>query len=144
MRVLVIHGPNLNLLGVREPEIYGSQTLEELNARVAVAAKAESIDVRFEQYNGEGQIIDALHAARTAYDAVVINPGAYAHYSHAIADAIRGIGIPVVEVHLSNIAARDEFRRTTVTGAACRGCIGGFGAESYVLGLRAAKELVAK
>ncbi len=142
MRVLVIHGPNLNLLGIREPEVYGSQSLDDVNELIAAAAKDDGIDVRCEQYNGEGQIVDALHAARTRYDAVVINPGAYAHYSYAIADAIRAIAIPVVEVHLSNIAAREEFRRTSVTAAACRGCIGGFGPRSYLLGLRAAKELL--
>lgn len=137
MRVLIVHGPNLNLLGEREPDVYGTQTLAEIDVAIAVAAKELGIDVRCEQHNHEGHIIDALHAARRDCDAVVINPGAYSHYSYAIADAIRAIGIPVVEVHLSNIAARESFRRRSVTGAACRGTIGGFGACGYVLALRA-------
>src|SRR5579862_230755 len=135
MRVLILHGPNLNLLGEREPAVYGTQTLAEVNDVILAAAEHIGIDVAFAQYNGEGQIVDALHAARNQYDAVVINPGAYAHYSYAIADAITAIGIPVVEVHLSNISAREAFRRTSVTASACRGTIGGFGVKSYILGL---------
>jgi 3-dehydroquinate dehydratase-2 len=137
MRVLVLHGPNLNLLGTREPEIYGSQTLGDVNDTIAAAASELGITVKCEQYNGEGQIVDALHAARTAYDCVVINPGAYAHYSYAIADAIAAIQIPVIEVHLSNVAAREEFRRTSVTAASCRGTVSGLGPLSYVMALRA-------
>jgi 3-dehydroquinate dehydratase-2 len=144
MRVLVIHGPNLNLLGDREPEIYGTQTLDDVNDLIATSANDFGMNVTCAQYNGEGQIVDALHAARGTADAVVINPGAYAHYSYAIADAIRSIGIPVIEVHLSNIHARDEFRRTSVTAAACRGTVGGFGAQSYVLALRAAAKILEK
>ncbi len=137
MRVLVVHGPNLNLLGDREPEVYGRQTLAEVDERIAAAARALDFDVSCEQYNGEGQIIDALHAARGVYRGVVINPGAYAHYSYAIADAIAAIGIPVVEVHLSNIAAREAFRRRSVTAAACRAVVSGCGAAGYELALRA-------
>jgi 3-dehydroquinate dehydratase-2 len=96
------------------------------------------------QYNGEGQIIDAIHTAREVYDAIVINPGAYSHYSHAIADAIASIPIPVVEAHLSNIAAREEHRRTSVTAAACAGTVSGFGPYSYVLALRAAMKIQGK
>ena len=140
MRVLVIHGPNLNLLGNREPEVYGSQTLADVNDIVSTAAADLGVDVGFEQHNAEGAIIDALHAARGRYDGVVINPGAYSHYSHAIADAIAAIVIPVVEVHLSNIGAREEFRRNSVTARACRGSIAGFGAIGYVLALRALVE----
>lgn len=140
MRVLVIHGPNLNLLGNREPDVYGSQTLAEINEIVVTAASDLAIDVRCEQYNGEGAIIDALHAAREQFDGVVINPGAYGHYSHAIADAIAAIVIPVVEVHLSNVHAREEFRRVSVTARACRGTISGFGAFGYVMALRALAE----
>ncbi|MBV8067813.1 MAG: type II 3-dehydroquinate dehydratase [Candidatus Eremiobacteraeota bacterium] len=143
MRVLVLHGPNLNLLGEREPHIYGKQRLEELNEAIARAAKELDIKVTCEQYNGEGAIVDALHAARSRYAGVVINPGAYAHYSYAIADAITAIAIPVVEVHLSNIAAREAFRRTSVTAAACRGVISGLGAAGYVLALRALREITA-
>jgi 3-dehydroquinate dehydratase II len=143
MRVLVLHGPNLNLLGEREPHVYGNQRLEELNAAIVRAAKELDINVACEQYNGEGAIVDALHAARSKYAAVVINPGAYAHYSYAIADAISAIAIPVVEVHLSNIAAREAFRRTSVTAAACRGVISGLGAAGYALALRALRDMAA-
>jgi 3-dehydroquinate dehydratase-2 len=144
MRVLVIHGPNLNLLGDREPEIYGRQTLDDVNELIATSAADLGLDVRCEQYNGEGQIVDALHAARATTDAIVINPGAYAHYSYAVADAIKSIGIPTIEVHLSNIHARDEFRRTSVTAAACRGTVGGFGPLSYVLALQAIAKILEK
>ena len=144
MTVLVLHGPNLNLLGTRQPEVYGKQTLSELDDLIKTAAANLGIDVRCEQYNAEGDIIDALHGARGQYDGVVINPGAYAHYSYAIADAIASIGIPVVEVHLSNLAAREEFRRISVTAAACRGSISGFGAPSYVLALHALRDLQEK
>jgi 3-dehydroquinate dehydratase-2 len=140
MRVLVLHGPNLNLLGVREPEIYGTQTLADLNREIVDAAAGFGIAATCEQYNGEGQIIEALHAARGVYDAIVINPGAYAHYSYAIADALRSIGVPAMEVHLTNVAARDEFRRVSVTAAACRGSISGLGSSSYVLALRSLAE----
>lgn len=141
MRVLVIHGPNLNLLGEREPEIYGTQTLADIDASIAALARELDIEVRCVQHNSEGAIIDELHAARSTYDAVVINPGAYSHYSYAIADAVSAIRIPVVEAHLSNIAAREVFRRTSVVAAACKGSIAGFGAESYGLALRAAVDL---
>ena len=144
MRLLVVHGPNLNLLGEREPEIYGSQTLAEVDRAIAAAGKDLGFDVSCEQHNSEGAIIDALHQARTTHGGVVINPGAYAHYSYAIADAIGAIRIPVVEVHLSNIAARETFRRTSVTAAACRGVVSGFGAQGYVLALRALAEILAK
>lgn len=142
MRVLVIHGPNLNLLGDREPEIYGTQTLDDVNDLIAAAAGELGIDVRCEQYNGEGEIVDALQAARRQYDAIAINPAAYSHYSVAIADAIAAIGIPVVEVHLSNLAAREEFRRVSITARACRGSIAGLGPAGYALALRALKELL--
>jgi 3-dehydroquinate dehydratase-2 len=144
MRVLVIHGPNLNLLGDREPEIYGTQTLDDVNELIATSAADLGLQVRCEQYNGEGQIVDALHAAQATADAIVINPGAYAHYSYAVADAIRSIGVLTIEVHLSNIHARDEFRRTSVTAAACRGTIAGFGPLSYVLALQAIAKILEK
>jgi 3-dehydroquinate dehydratase II len=137
MRVLVLHGPNLNLLGEREPRIYGSQTLAEVNEQISAEARQLGLDVQCEQYNGEGQLIDALHAARKQYGGVIINPGAYAHYSYAIADAITAIGLPVIEVHLSNIASREPFRRKSVTASACRAVVSGLGASGYVLALRA-------
>ena len=143
MRILVLHGPNLNLLGERQPEIYGSQTLDEINDAIANAGAVMGLEVRCEQYNGEGQIVDALHAGRKIYAGVVLNPGAYAHYSYAIADAVSAIGVPVVEVHLSNVAAREAFRRTSVTAAACRGVVSGLGSAGYLLALRALKEILA-
>jgi 3-dehydroquinate dehydratase-2 len=138
MRVLVIHGPNLNLLGEREPEVYGTQTLAEIDARIAQLAGELKVDVRSVQHNSEGAIIDELHAARGDYDAVIINPGAFTHYAYAIADAIAAIGIPVIEVHLSNIFARETFRRVSVVAPVCAGTISGFGVDSYLLALRAA------
>jgi 3-dehydroquinate dehydratase II len=143
MRVLVVHGPNLNLLGEREPDVYGTQTLAQIDEAIGAAAKALGLDVRCEQHSGEGAIIDALHEARKSCSGVVINPGAYAHYSYAIADAIAAIGIPVIEVHLSNVAAREPFRRTSVTAAACRGVVSGLGVSGYLLALRALAELLA-
>ncbi len=144
MRVLVIHGPNLNLLGERQPEIYGSQSLAEIDSALAREGRELGLEVRCVQHNGEGHIIDALHAARGEYDAIVLNPGAYAHYSHAIADAVASIGIPVVEVHLSNIASREPHRRVSVTAAACAGSISGFGLSSYLMALRAVREIHGK
>src|SRR5579859_8244391 len=115
MRVLVIHGPNLNLLGERQPEIYGTQTLAETNELISATARELAIDVEFTQSNIEGEIVDAIQGARNRVNAIVINPGAYSHYSLAIADAIASINIPVIEVHLSNIAGREDARRTSVT-----------------------------
>jgi 3-dehydroquinate dehydratase-2 len=140
MRVLVIHGPNLNLLGEREPGVYGTQTLEDIDRAIGALARDLSIDLRTVQHNGEGAIIDELHAARSSYDAVILNPGAYTHYSYAIADAIAAIGIPVIETHISNTQAREAFRRTSVVAPVCKGTIAGFGAQSYLLALRAAAE----
>jgi len=144
MRVLVIHGPNLNLLGERQPEIYGRQSLDEINEFIRTSARDLGLEVDFSQHNGEGEIIDAIHAARTTYDAIVINPGAYSHYSYAIADAIASVKIPVVEAHLSNIAGREAHRRTSVTAAACAGSVSGFGQNSYVLALRAVAQIQGK
>lgn len=144
MRVLVLHGPNLNLLGDREPEIYGTQTLVELNQVIVAGATNLGMEALCEQHNAEGAIIDALHAARKSYAGIVINPGAYAHYSYAIRDAITAIGIPAIEVHLSNIAAREAFRATSVTAAACRGVVSGFGVFGYLLALRALDDILAR
>ena len=138
MRVLVIHGPNLNLLGEREPAVYGSRTLAAIDAAIAALARELSMDVTCVQHNSEGAIIEELHAARKTNDAVVLNPGAYTHYSYAIADAIAGISLPVIETHLSNTQAREAFRRTSVVAPVCVGTIAGFGAQSYLLALRAA------
>jgi 3-dehydroquinate dehydratase II len=137
MRLLVIHGPNLNLLGERQPEIYGTTTLAEVNDAIAATAREIGAFVDCVQFNSEGEIVDAIHRARVTFDGIVINPGAYAHYSYAIADAIASVKIPVAEAHLSNIAAREAHRRVSVTAAACVGSISGFGVNSYLLALRA-------
>ncbi|HEY9085810.1 MAG TPA: type II 3-dehydroquinate dehydratase [Candidatus Tyrphobacter sp.] len=144
MRVLVIHGPSLNMLGERQPDIYGTQSLADIDAALVQAGRELGVEVHSVQMNGEGGIIDHLHAARHEYDAVLLNPGAYAHYSYAIADAIASIRIPVIEVHLSNIAGREAHRRVSVTAAACAGSVCGFGARSYLLGLRAARDFLEK
>jgi 3-dehydroquinate dehydratase-2 len=109
LTVCLIHGPNLNLLGTREPDVYGRETLADVNRRIEEHARTLSLDVRLFQSNHEGAIIDTIHGAREWADAIVINPGAYTHYSHAIADAIRGVGLPTVEVHLSNVMPAKSF-----------------------------------
>lgn len=144
MRILVVHGPNLNLLGERQPEIYGTQTLADIDAALLRESKALGVELHAVQHNGEGEIVDALHAARREYDGIIINPGAYAHYSYAITDAIASLSIPVIEVHLTNIAAREVHRRTSVTAAACKGSISGFGGRSYAIALRALVEALKK
>lgn len=132
MKVLVINGPNLNLLGTREKDIYGTYTLEKINESITVEAEKYGIAVDFMQSNHEGAVIDAIHAARGKYDYLIINPGAFTHYSIAIRDAIKAVELPAVEVHLSNIHAREEFRRHSVTAPVCMGQISGFGAAGYL------------
>lgn len=140
--VLVLHGPNLNLLGSREPAVYGSTTLAEINAALVRLGHELGITVETLQSNHEGVLIDAIHGARGRHDAILINPGAYTHYSIAIRDAIAGVELPVVEVHLSNVHKREEFRRHSVIAPVVVGTIAGFGQESYNLGLRAAARLI--
>jgi 3-dehydroquinate dehydratase-2 len=134
-RILVVHGPNLNLLGEREPDIYGAMTLDELNGVIREYAESKNVDVTFFQSNHEGAIIDFLHENRKNADGVVINPGALTHYSYALRDAIAGIQLPTVEVHLSDIHAREEFRKTSVTREVCIAQISGLGKESYLRGV---------
>lgn len=136
MKILVLHGPNLNLLGTREPHIYGKDTLEDINARLRERAARDNIELRIVQTNHEGVMVDELHRARTdGFDGVLLNPGALTHYSYALRDAIAAIEKPVVEVHLSNIFKREEFRHRSVITAVCVGHIVGFGWRSYLLGL---------
>jgi 3-dehydroquinate dehydratase-2 len=141
-KILVLHGPNLNLLGEREPEVYGSLTLDEINQRLAETGRELDIEVRCYQSNNEGELIDALHAARRSVQGVIFNPGGYTHTSIALRDAITAINLPVVEVHLSHIHAREEFRRHSVIAPACVGTIAGFGWRSYWLALLALKEML--
>ena len=136
-KVLVIHGPNLNLLGRREPDIYGSQTLEEINAQLATRAGELNMQLRTLQSNSEGEIVSAIHAAASWADAVIINAGAYTHTSLAIADAIQGVHLPTIEVHMSNVFARESFRHQSFLSPVCRGVICGFGAQSYLLAFQA-------
>lgn len=141
-RILVVYGPNLNLLGEREPQVYGRATMEDINAQLTDLARREEVEVEFFQSNSEGAIIDRLQAARKTVGAVVLNAAALSHYSYALRDAIAAIQIPVVEVHMTNVLARGEFRTNLVLAPACKGLIFGFGANSFVLGLRAAIALV--
>ncbi len=141
MKVLVLHGPNLNLLGAREPEIYGSMTLDEINVKLVELGRSLGAEVKCLQSNHEGALIDALHDARAWANGVVFNPGGYTHTSVALRDAITAIEISVVEVHLSNVYAREDFRHTSLISAVCKGKVVGFGWKSYMLGLRALLEL---
>ena len=142
MKILVLNGPNLNLLGMREPGVYGTDTYEAVCDRIRDHAAARQMQVDFFQSNSEGALIDQLHAAMGTYDGVVLNAGAYTHYSYAIRDAIAAIRLPVVEVHMSNIHAREEVRHTSVIAPVCKGQIAGFGANSYLLALEALEAIV--
>jgi 3-dehydroquinate dehydratase-2 len=137
VRVLVLHGPNLNLLGTREPEVYGRSTLGDVNGFLTDIAKSRGVKVECRQSNYEGEIIDWIHQARGEFSGIVINPGGLTHTSVALRDAISGVALPTIEVHLSNIHARESFRHTSLTAAVCVGTLAGFGVNSYRLGLTA-------
>jgi 3-dehydroquinate dehydratase-2 len=140
--IYVLNGPNLNLLGTREPEIYGDETLDDIAGQVEDAAREAGVQIDFRQSNHEGHLIDWLHEANAeGAKAVLLNAGALTHTSLALYDAVRSIRVPVIEVHISNPAAREEFRRHSYVGMAAKGCIAGFGANSYLLALKAALEL---
>lgn len=143
-KILVIHGPNLNLLGKREPDIYGKFSLGDINKKIKKVAKEKKVSVDFLQSNHEGEIVDAVGSSPKKYDAIVINPAAYTHTSVAIRDAVSAIDVPVVEVHLSNIYRREEFRHKSLVAASATGQISGFGVNSYLLGVLAAIELIKK
>ncbi|MBS6475330.1 MAG: type II 3-dehydroquinate dehydratase [Clostridiales bacterium] len=137
MKLLVLNGPNLNLTGTREVGIYGSKMLAQIEETLRAEAEARGVELDFEQTNSEGGLCDFLHGAINRYDGVILNAGAYTHYSYAIRDAIAAVRLPVVEVHMSNIHAREEFRHTSVLAPVCKGQICGFGWVSYLLALEA-------
>lgn len=140
-KILVIHGPNLNLLGEREPNVYGDNGIDVLNSNIIDRAKEQGLECEIFQSNHEGAIIDKLHSARKNFDGVIINAGAYTHYSYAIRDAISAIKIPCIEVHISNVDARDAFRANSVIAPVCKGSISGFGFGSYYLAVQALSEM---
>jgi len=142
MKIVVLHGPNLNLLGTREPEIYGSMTLEDINTQLLELGKGFGAELKCRQSNHEGALIDALQDAQMWADGVIFNPGGYTHTSVALRDAIAALKIPVIEVHLSNVYAREEFRHHSMISAVCKGKIVGFGWRSYTLGLQALAEIL--
>ena len=143
-KILVIHGPNLDLLGQREPGVYGKTTLKQIGAELRKIAKAEKIKLETFQSSHEGEIVEKIGKARGKFDCILINPAAYTHTSVAIRDAISAVSIPTVEVHLSNIYAREEFRHTSLISAVAVGQVSGFGLDSYRLGLKAAIEIAKK
>jgi 3-dehydroquinate dehydratase II len=138
MKILFLNGPNLNLLGTRQPEIYGRTTLADIEAQVRTRAAILGVDVEFRQSNHEGQLVDWIQEARSRFDAIALNAAAYTHTSVALRDAISSVGLPVVELHLSNIHAREEFRHQSLIAPVCVGQVSGFGAFSYILALEAA------
>jgi len=144
MQILVLNGPNLNLLGKRQPEIYGSLSLSDIEQQVRVLANELGVEIEFRQSNSEAELIDWIHDSAGKFGALVINPAAYTHTSLALRDAISAVGIPTVEIHISNIHRREPFRHHSYIAEVAVGQIAGFGAKSYLLGLRAAVELLEK
>lgn len=136
-KILVLHGPNLNLLGVREPDVYGSLTLAEINNALIESGTASGVTVECYQSNHEGALIDRIHAAHNVFDGILLNPGALTHYSYSLRDALSAVDLPLIEVHLSNIYAREHFRHHSVIAPVATGVICGFGLQSYLLGLEA-------
>jgi 3-dehydroquinate dehydratase-2 len=143
-KILIIHGPNLNLLGTRETDIYGSMSLDEINKNLTNPASDENIEIDIFQSNHEGEIVEKIQSSVNEVDVIIINPAAFTHYSIAIRDAIAAINIPVIEVHLSNIYKREEFRQKSVIAPVAYGQIAGFGPESYFLALSAAIQMIKK
>ncbi len=141
-KILVIHGPNLNLLGKREVDIYGKVTIDEINGELTKLAKSKGVDIEIFQSSHEGEIVDLIGKSKDSINALIINPAAYTHTSVAIRDAIAATEIPTVEVHLSNIYAREEFRHTSLIAPVARGQVSGFGKQSYILALSAAIEMI--
>ena len=144
LKIGIINGPNLNMLGKRDQKIYGNLTLEEMNCKIKSFAKKEDIELTIKQSNFEGEIIESIQQFSPQVDGLIINPAAYTHYSYAIADALRDCSIPVVEVHLSNIFSREDFRGKSVTAPACIGQIVGFGFQSYILAIHALQDFLKK
>ncbi len=142
MKILFLNGPNLNLLGTREPQVYGQTTLADIEAMVRQPATARGVTVDFRQTNLEGELVGWIQQAKGNSDAIVLNAAAYTHTSVALRDAISATGIPTIEIHLSNIHAREEFRHKSLIAGVCRGQIAGFGANSYLLGLEAAINII--
>lgn len=143
-KVLVIHGPNLNLLGEREVNIYGSLTINDINSKLKEMAEQKHVEIEIIQSNHEGEIVELIGKAKNNFDALLINPAAYTHTSVAIRDALEAVAIPTVEVHLSNIYAREEFRHTSLIAPVAKGQVTGFGLNSYLLGLEAAIKLISE
>ena len=141
-KILIINGPNLNMVGVREPEVYGSKTLPDINADIKAYSEGMKLECDFYQSNCEGEIVTKIHSVLTEYDGCIINAGALTHYSYALRDAIASVNKPFIEVHMSNIHAREEFRHNSVITAVCVGSILGFGANSYILAVNAMRELI--
>lgn len=146
MKFLILNGPNLNLLGRREPGVYGQETYDDLCRRLGDFAQAHGAQADFLQSNHEGELIDAIHAAQGVYDAIILNPGAFTHYAYALFDALQSVDVPAIEVHISNVHRREEFRRKSVTAPACVGQVCGLGFYGYeaALGYFLSREKVAK